>query len=696
MPRDLPIGNGQLLINFDSDYRIRDIYYPFVGKENHAGGHPFRFGVMVDGKFRWVSRSAGWELQLQYEPDTLVTHVLMTHAELGVQLNVRDCVDFHETVLFRQIDIINRNTAASQVRVFFHQDFRISESEIGDTAAFDPRNNTLVHYKGERYFLMNLMVDGKVGISHYAIGQKGIPGRDGTWRDAEDDGVLSGNPISQGSVDSTIAAHTLIPGGGGKKTVYYWMIAAQGWAGRWNGLHEVNAKIVERGPASFIERTRSYWRLWARKEPLDFADLGENLTDLYRRSLLVLRTQIDNHGAIIAANDSDVTQFNRDTYSYMWPRDGALVAHALDLCGYPEIAMRFFTFCADVLTEEGFLLHKYNPDKSLASSWHPWIAMGQAQLPIQEDETALVVWALWKHFQRYRDLESVKPLYGRLVRKAADFMVRYRDPLTHLPAPSYDLWEERRGILSFTTASVYAGLRAAAEFARCFGEQEAAERYDTAATEIRSAMDAYLWRPELGRFARMITINKDGGLEVDGAIDASLWGLFYFGAYDANDPRITATIKAVHDSLWCKTAVGGIARYGNDYYHQVSQDIANVPGNPWFICTLWYADYLIATAQTPDELRRARDILQWVDAHKLPSGVLAEQVHPYTNAPMSVSPLTWSHATYVATVQGYLEKLEAFAERDTPSEVAYRKLLGHDLSDFGHVHITKATPPKST
>ena len=91
MPRDLPIGNGQLLINFDSDYRIRDIYYPFVGKENHAGGHPFRFGVMVDGKFRWVSRSAGWELQLQYEPDTLVTHVLMTHAELGVQLNVRDC-----------------------------------------------------------------------------------------------------------------------------------------------------------------------------------------------------------------------------------------------------------------------------------------------------------------------------------------------------------------------------------------------------------------------------------------------------------------------------------------------------------------------------------------------------------------------------------------------------------------------------
>jgi glucoamylase len=35
---------------------------------------------------------------------------------------------------------------------------------------------------------------------------------------------------------------------------------------------------------------------------------------------------------------------------------------------------------------------------------------------------------------------------------------------------------------------------------------------------------------------------------------------------------------------------------------------------------------------------------------------MAEQVHPYTNAPLSVSPLTWSHATLVATVQEYLAK----------------------------------------
>jgi GH15 family glucan-1,4-alpha-glucosidase len=33
MPRSLVVGNGNLLINFDTDYNIRDIYYPYVGKD---------------------------------------------------------------------------------------------------------------------------------------------------------------------------------------------------------------------------------------------------------------------------------------------------------------------------------------------------------------------------------------------------------------------------------------------------------------------------------------------------------------------------------------------------------------------------------------------------------------------------------------------------------------------------------------
>ncbi len=105
-------------------------------------------------------------------------------------------------------------------------------------------------------------------------------------------------------------------------------------------------------------------------------------------------------------------QFSRDTYSYVWPRDGALVANALDMAGFPDIARWFYKFCSNVLTEEGYFYHKYNPDGSPASSWHPWVLKGNRAMPIQEDETALVVWALWRHYHRYRDIEFIRPAVG--------------------------------------------------------------------------------------------------------------------------------------------------------------------------------------------------------------------------------------------------------------------------------------------
>ena len=69
---------------------------------------------------------------------------------------------------------------------------------------------------------------------------------------------------------------------------------------------------------------------------------------------------------------------------------------------------------------------------------------------------------------------------------------------------------------------------------------------------------------------------------------------------------------------------------------------------------MWLAMYAIARAKTVEELKPAVAILEWVDSRKLPSGILAEQVNPFSNAPMSVSPLTWSHATVVEVVQAYL------------------------------------------
>jgi GH15 family glucan-1,4-alpha-glucosidase len=342
----------------------------------------------------------------------------------------------------------------------------------------------------------------------------------------------------------------------------------------------------------------------------------------------------------------------------MWPRDGALVADALIQAGYIDLPREFFRFCDRSLTREGYLLHKFNPDGTLASSWHPWYREGRKDLPIQEDETALVIWALWEHFDRFSDVEFIKPLYRSLITPAADFLDHYRDEETGLPLPSYDLWEERHGILSWTVSAVWGGLTAAAKFAQAFGDKDRAHRYQNAAHQVKLGTEKHLWRSDLNRFVRMIEGTHDGGYQVDHVIDASMVGLWKFGMYPVDSPKIMSTMEAIRERLWVKTEVGGIARYENDRYHQVSQDIETVPGNPWFISTLWLSEWYAAVAKTEDDLDRSRKLMEWTAERALRSGVLAEQVNPYTNDPLSVSPLTWSHATFVTTVQAYLKARE--------------------------------------
>ncbi|MGQ9920301.1 MAG: glycoside hydrolase family 15 protein [Desulfobacca sp.] len=646
MPRDLPIGNSRLMLAFDRHYTLRDLYFPHVGQENHMGGAHSRFGVWVEGRFSWIGPD--WEMDKRYETDSLVTQVRLFHPELQLRLICRDAVEFHENIYLKDITVVNLLPRERLIKLFLHLDLSIAGNDVGDTAAFDPETGGMVHYKGARYFLANGMVVGGGGLSMYAAGQKGTRSREGTFRDAED-GELSGNPIAQGSVDSVIGLTLIIPGQA-TAAAAFWLTACQSW----QEVRRLDGLVRYKQPRTLIERTAAYWRLWVRKEtpPLDL--VPEALASLYRRSLLVLSTQIDWQGGIVAATDSDVIQFNRDTYAYVWPRDGALVAHALDLTGYPVLARRFFDFMAKLIEAAGYWLHKYNPDGTLASSWHPWYAEGQNQLPIQEDSTALVVWALWHHFVLYRDIEFVKPLYRPLIKRAAEFMSQYREPQTGLPAPSYDLWEERRGISAFTVGAVFGGLTAASLFCTVFGEEDRAEKYRRVAAEIRDAASAHLWRPELNRFSRLLQRHRDGTLVVDPVCDASVAGLFAFGMYAADDQRLAATMSAVRERLWVDSSCPGLARYEDDYYYRVDP---RTPGNPWIICTLWLAAYLLQKADSDAELQEAVNLMALVAQRALPSGVLPEQYHPHTGEPLSVSPLTWSHAAFLTTMHALLRRL---------------------------------------
>ncbi len=652
MPRDLVLGNGNVLINFDHGMNMRDLFYPGVGMDNHIGGHRCSIGFWADDCFSWMDEST-WEKSLGYQEDTLVTMVKAHSCTQGLRVLIQDAVHYRHDLFLRRMRVANLADRQRTVRVFFNHDLSVGGLDVGDTSMYDPALHAIYHYKRDRCFLINGLAQGR-GIFQYATGLKRFGSAEGTWRDAED-GWLDGNPIAHGSVDSSVSFELHL-GPGAEDDLWYW-IAMGADFGQAQGL---NRLVQELGPGALLEETGHFWRNWVHKRGWDFADLPPKVCDLYKRSLLVVRTQCDRGGAILAANDTDILMTARDHYSYMWPRDGALIALGLDKAGYPELTLQFFRLCSRILSPGGYYYHKYNADGTPGSSWLPWVQGGEAQLPIQEDETALVIHAMWHHYCLYRDFVQMETLYRGLVRPAADFLAGYRHPDLKIPMESYDLWEERRGVFSFTSCAVYAGLEAASHFAKLFGDKRSEAAYLQAAREVREGIERHLFSSSLGRFLRGVYFQGEAPVP-DLTLDSSLYGLFAFGAFPSDDPRVRRTMEAVQDGLWVKTGVGGLARYTGDWYFRKSDDLDQVPGNPWLLTTVWLGEWYTAKAQHRGELALARGILEWVADHRMESGILPEQIHPYSGKPLSVAPLTWSHGAYILAVVNYLEKFRALS-----------------------------------
>lgn len=652
MARALALGNGRLLVNFDERLVLRELYFPHVGQRNHVEGQRNVPGLWVDGSFSWLS-AGEWQHRLAYREDSLVTQCEVLNPSLGVSIEVSDAVHYRENLLVRRFAINNLALYGREVRLFLPCDLCIDGSDVGDTAFYHPQSDALIHFKGKRAFLLGGRMEGR-GMHQYSTGRKRFFGAEGTFKDAED-GWLEENPIAQGAVDSVAAFASCIPAQ--ESAVAYSWLAVGDTLEEVIGLHHL---VLQRHPSGLMEETDAYWRHWVAPQRRYFADLSGEVAFSFKRSLLLIRTQVDAGGGILAANDTDILETNRDHYSYVWPRDGAMVAQAMEEGGYPQVSRNYFAFCRRAITPGGYFWHKYQADGSLGSSWHPWIREGRQQLPIQEDGTALVILALGEHYRRTHDLEYAASLYPVLVKPAADFLAGYRGSYG-LPLPSYDLWEERRGIFTFTAAAVCRALEEAAVMGELLKDR-ASILYAQAAHEVRRAVLEHLYRPDLGCFARGLYPVEAGGWEYDLTLDSSTLGVSFLGFLPPGDARVVQHAQKVESGLWVKTSVGGLARYPGDYYFRRGHDLEQVPGNPWIVCTLWLASWHIARAEEAKDLEFPRSLIRWAAQHATASGMLPEQLDPFSGAPLSVSPLTWSHGELVAAVTRYVEKYrEIFA-----------------------------------
>lgn len=652
MPRAFVLGNGTLFAAFDEFLRLRDFHYPQIGLEDHSfDDRAHRMGVYADGRLSPLD-DGSWQIGYGSADGSLIGEATATQHEMRVRLAFADCLHPREPVLLRRITIENLGDTAREIKLFVHYDFKIAGCNDKDTAQYEPQAQAIVHYRRDRYFLAGGRWPTGAGMQAYSIGKSHYQGMESTFCDAED-GMLASHAIDHGSVDATGGFGVRLEPGQ-KETLTLWLIAGHSLGDVLRGQES----LVTAGADFGVEAASAYWRRRFRPKTSGNEILPLALQRLYRASLGVMAAHSDRQGAVIASGDADIMRSNRDNYAYCWPRDGAFVAMAWCSAGYAKRARAFFRFCEATITPEGFFHSKYHSDGTPGSTWHPRLSDGQPRLQLQEDETALPLVALYKYFAATGDIAFLNARFVRLIEPAARFLLRYIDPVTSLPMPSYDLWEQEWGTALSTSASVCAGLSAAAAMAKTLGEQPLAADCERAARKMRSALETFFYLEDEQRFASRVAFDSSGNPHPDRRADLSAAFVTLLGVLPATDERVCRLMQFLAGRLQVPGPVGGFARFTDDHYHFDHQACSHqqYPGNPWIITTLWIADWMIAQAKDIAGLDPALLLLELVAGRANPAGMLPEQMHPLTGEPLAVAPLTWSHAAFVATTDHFLRR----------------------------------------
>jgi GH15 family glucan-1,4-alpha-glucosidase len=646
MAKSLILANGNIFVGLNANGFVSDFFFPYVGVENHVRGEVHRIGVWYQHKLSWLD-DGNWDTEINLVHDTFIGSMKCVHKHTGLTINITNVVYNEKNIFLREIEVTNATDHTEDIKLFFHQVFSIYETMQGDTAYYDPVKNALIHYEGRRMFLVYGEAS-DVPFNDFSVGLYGIEGKEGTWKDAED-GMLSKNPIEHGHVDSTLSIPLTLHKGETKKA-YYWVTVGETKA----EVYELHDYIKYRSPSQLIESTSKFWKAWlTRQDYLVCNNTEPQLLEMFKKSLFYIRGNIDNRGAIIASGDSDMLKHGRDTYSYMWPRDGAMTVMALLKVGEYNISKHFFKFCNDVIEPDGYLMHKYRADRSLGSSWHPFVKDGEPILPIQEDETALVLVALYEYYEKTKDIEFIEGHYNDVIKRMATFLADFTDPKTGLPHASYDLWEEKHGVSTFTSAATYAGLLAGAKFAKLFEKENDEKLFRETAEKMKEAILTHLYDKDLKMFVKLLN-TKNGEVIYDKTIDmSSIYAIYAYGVLDVTDPLVTVSIQTIEEKLRLHAGIDGVPRYVGDRYYMQAEGIPN----PWYITTLWLAQYYAQIAKKAEDLDVVTHWLTWSVTHSPLSGVLSEQLHPFSGEQLSATPLTWSHAEYVRTIMLYHDAL---------------------------------------
>lgn len=233
----------------------------------------------------------------------------------------------------------------------------------------------------------------------------------------------------------------------------------------------------------------------------------------------------------------------------------------------------------------------------------------------------------------------------------------------HWREPSFELWEEEKGMHFYTLLAQHTALQEGAKLAQDLADGGAADFYNIQSKTI----GAYLKRDFVdSRIGILNTRNlQNGGLGYKHAnIDvAPLLALNHNSPYQKlfslNSPEVKRYIQVLTQTFAELYAVNkqypdlGVAlgRYPEDRYDGYK---TTGQGNPWFLATLALGEYYCFTGRKDLAEKQFNRVL----FHSDRNGAMSEQFNQYTGYMQGAVELTWSHNAFMTAMMrcGYTKR----------------------------------------
>lgn len=220
----------------------------------------------------------------------------------------------------------------------------------------------------------------------------------------------------------------------------------------------------------------------------------------------------------------------------------------------------------------------------------------------------------------------------------------------HWREPSFDLWEEEKGMHFYTLLAQHTALQEGAKLARELNDAPAASFYEDTARQIGHYILTNFFDARVGIVVTKHKVAslgyKNSGLDV-----APLLALLHNWPYQKLIPLTSPQVKTYINAL-VKDAQGyainrafpdlgvSIGRYPEDRYNGYSTDGT---GNPWFLTTLALGEF--HCLQRQDKARAEKQFDRTL--FHSDRGHLSEQFNRQTGFMQGAEDLTWSHNAFV-------------------------------------------------